>query len=132
MELTLSFNLLEAEFFYVSPKKPVSTVPLVYLTFAFDEGQVAYNLNNQAKLTRKMERIVKTILKKWQQENAVYQQALDQDLILMPDEHLDYQAALVKNLLILLKDNELPVIRLELVGSWPVFQTKDGQLDLTN
>ncbi|MGM0238323.1 MULTISPECIES: hypothetical protein [Enterococcus] len=79
-----------------------------------------------------MERIVKTILKKWQQENAVYQQALDQDLILMPDEHLDYQAALVKNLLILLKDNELPAIRLELVGSWPVFQTKDGQLDLAN
>lgn len=132
MELTLSFNLLEAEFFYVSPKKPVSPVPLVYVTLDLDKEQVAYDLNNQAKLTRKGERIVKTIIKKWQQENTDYQKVLDQDLILMPDEHLDHQAVLAKNLLILLKEDDFPVIRLELVGSWPIFQTKAGRLDLAD
>ena len=42
MKLTVSMDILEEAFYYVSPVKPVSTVPLIYVTFLAEKSQVAY------------------------------------------------------------------------------------------
>ena len=42
MKLTVSLDILEKTFYYVSPVKPVSTVPLIYATFLMEKAQVAY------------------------------------------------------------------------------------------
>lgn len=64
-----------------------------------------------------------------------YLQALDQDLLLSNNEHLFQQQLLVQALLKELRKleaaDELKLIRLELTGSWPLYQTEEGLLDLT-
>lgn len=53
MKLTVSLDILEEAFYYVSPVKPVSTVPLVYATFLAEKTEVAYTTDNEAKFARK-------------------------------------------------------------------------------
>lgn len=59
MKLTISMDLLEEMFYYVSPVKPVSTVPLIYATFLASKDQLAYTTENEAKFARKIERSFK-------------------------------------------------------------------------
>lgn len=129
MNLTISLDLLAAEFFYVVPQKPVSTLPLIYLTVLAEKNQVAYNLENQAKLSRPLERSLRRALQEISLKEADYLKILDHDEIVTPQQHLTYQTKLVENLLAELQ--EIPVIRMELAGSWPVFQTVAGRLDLS-
>lgn len=60
MKLTVSLDILEKTFYYVSPVKPVSTVPLIYATFLMEKAQVAYTTENEVKFARKVERSFKT------------------------------------------------------------------------
>lgn len=132
MKLTISLDILEEAFYYVSPVKPVSTVPLIYATFSVEKGQVAYTTDNELKFTRKVERTFKSAFHKIVQENRAYREILDQDKILSPQEHLALQSKLLDSLIMAIQEYpELTLIRVELTGSWPVFQTEAGHLDLT-
>ncbi|MGO3115010.1 hypothetical protein [Enterococcus pseudoavium] len=132
MKLTISLDILEETFYYVSPVKPVSTVPLIYTTFLAEKAQVAYTTENEAKFARKIERSFKMAFHEVLQENREYRQSLDQDQLLAPQEHLTKQGKLIESLLTAIqKYPELQLIRVELVGSWPLYQTAAGRLDLT-
>jgi|GEM_PF-1992231 len=131
MKLTVSMDILEEAFYYVSPAKPVSTVPLIYVTFLAEKSQVAYTAENEAKFARKTERIVKTAFHEILQKNQEYREALDNDTVLTPQEHLTKQGHLMDATITAFQSApELNVIRVEVTGSWPVFQTEAGQLDL--
>ena len=135
MKLTLAIDLLENEWNIVEPNKPVSPVPLIFTTFLLDRKRLAYDLNNQPKLARNDERDLKKILKLLRTNHREYLQALDQDMLLSNNEHLFQQQLLVQALLKELRKleaaDELKLIRLELTGSWPLYQTEEGLLDLT-
>lgn len=135
MKLTLAIDLLENEWNIVEPNKPVSPVPLIFATFLLDKKRVAYDMDNQLKLTRNDERELKKILKLLRTSHREYLQALDQDMLLSNNEHLFQQQLLVQALLKELRklevSDELKLIRLELTGSWPLYQTEEGLLDLT-
>lgn len=131
MKLTVSLDILEAAFYYVSPVKPVSTVPLIYATFLAEKAQVAYTTENEPKFARKVERSFKAAFHEIVEANQEYREVLDQDQILTSQEHLAKQGQLVNSVITALqKYPELKLIRLELAGSWPVFQTETGHLDL--
>lgn len=131
MKLTVSLDLLEKEFYYVSPVKPVSTVPLIYATFLAEKAQVAYTTENEAKFARKVEHSFKAAFHEIVEVNREYSDALDQDRLLAPQEHLTNQAKLIDSVIAATqKYPELQLIRVELSGSWPVYQTEAGQLDL--
>lgn len=135
MKLTLAIDLLENEWNIVAPNKPVSPVPLIFATFLLDRKRLAYDLNNQPKLVRNDERDLKKILKLLRTNHREYLQALDQDMLLSNNEHLFQQQLLVQALLKELRKleaaDELKLIRLELTGSWPLYQTEEGLLDLS-
>lgn len=132
MKLTISMDLLEEMFYYVSPLKPVSTVPLIYATFLVDKAQIAYTTENEVKLARKVERSFKAAFHEVLEKNRAYGKMLDQDTLLSPQEHLKQQGKLIDSIIVALQQYpELTLIRLELAGSWPMFQTEAGQLDLT-
>lgn len=135
MKLTLAIDLLENEWNIVESNKPVSPVPLIFATFLLDRKRLAYDLNNQPKLARNDERDLKKILKLLRTNHREYLQALDQDMLLSNNEHLFQQQLLVQALLKELRKfeaaDELKLIRLELTGSWPLYQTEEGLLDLT-
>lgn len=135
MKLTLAIDLLENEWNIVEANKPVSPVPLIFATFLLDRKRLAYDLNNQPKLARNDERDLKKILKLLRTNHREYLQALDQDMLLSNNEHLFQQQLLVQALLKELRKleaaDELKLIRLELTGSWPLYQTEEGLLDLT-
>lgn len=135
MKLTLAIDLLENEWNIVEPNKPVSPVPLIFATFLLDKKRVAYDMDNQPKLTRNDERELKKLLKLLRTSHREYLQALDQDMLLSNNEHLFQQQLLVQALLKELRklevSDELKLIRLELTGSWPLYQTEEGLLDLT-
>lgn len=131
MKLTVSLDILEEAFYYVSPIKPVSTVPLIYATFFAEKAQVAYTIENEPKFARKVERSFKAAFHEIVEANQEYREILDQDKLLSPQEHLTKQAELVDSVIVAIqKFPELDLIRLELAGSWPVFQTEAGHLDL--
>ncbi|MGO2637777.1 MAG: hypothetical protein ACTJHK_00985 [Enterococcus viikkiensis] len=132
MKLTISMDLLEEAFYYVSPVKPVSTVPLIYATFLAGKDQIAYTTENEAKFARKIERVFKAAFHEVIEENRSYGDMLDQDTLLSPQEHVNQQGKLINSIIVALQRYpELQLIRLELAGSWPLFQTEAGQLDLT-
>ncbi|EOH91163.1 hypothetical protein [Enterococcus pallens] len=135
MKLTLAIDLLENEWNIVEPNKPVSPVPLIFATFLIDKKRLAFDLNNQPKLARNDERDLKKILKLLRTNHREYLQALDQDLLLSNNEHLFQQQLLVQALLQELRKleaaDELKLIRLELTGGWPLYQTEEGLLDLS-
>lgn len=132
MKLTISLDILEEAFYYVSPMKPVSTVPLIYATFLIEKSQVAYTIDNKPKFIRKIERLFKVAFHEIIQENQAYREILDQDQLLPLEEHLAQQSQLIESVKAAIqKYPELNLIRLELAGSWPVFQTEAGHLDLT-
>lgn len=132
MKLTIAMDILEEAFYYVSPKKPVSTLPLIYATFLIEKNQVAYTTENEPKFARKIERTFKIILHEIVQANQIYRSILDQDQGLPPQEYLAKQEQLVTSILTAFqKYPEFSLIRLELAGSWPLFQTVEGHLDLT-
>lgn len=135
MKLTLAIDLLENEWNIVESNKPVSPVPLIFATFLLDRKRLAYDLNNQPKLVRNDERDLKKILKLLRTNHREYLQALDQDMLLSNNEHLFQQQLLVQALLKELRKleaaDELKLIRLELTGSWPLYQTEEGLLDLS-
>ncbi|MFC4772411.1 hypothetical protein [Enterococcus hermanniensis] len=132
MKLTISLDLLEEAFYYVSPTKPVSAVPLVYLTLAVEKAQIAYTTDNEAKLARKIERSFKAAFHEILQANQVYRSELDQDKLLTPQDHLKKQGQVVDSIVAAIKKYpELSLIRVELAGSWPLYQTQEGHLDLT-
>mgnify|MGYP001065075802 CR=1 FL=1 len=135
MKLTLAIDLLENEWNIVKANKPVSPVPLIFATFLIDKKRLAFDLNNQPKLARNDERELKKILKLLRTNHREYFQALDQDLLLSNNEHLFQQQLLVQALLQELRKleaaDELKLIRLELTGSWPLYQTEEGLLDLS-
>lgn len=131
MKLTVSLDILEEAFYYVSPIKPVSTVPLIYATFFAEKAQMAYTIENEPKFARKVERSFKTAFHEIVEANQEYREFLDQDRLLSPQEQLTKQAELVDSVIAAIqKFPELDLIRLELAGSWPVFQTEAGHLDL--
>lgn len=135
MKLTLAIDLLENEWNIVESNKPVSPVTLIFATFLLDRKRLAYDLNNQPKLVRNDERDLKKILKLLRTNHREYLQALDQDMLLSNNEHLFQQQLLVQALLKELRKleaaDELKLIRLELTGSWPLYQTEEGLLDLS-
>lgn len=132
MKLTISLDILEEAFYHVSPMKPVSTVPLIYATFLAEKGQVAYTTENEAKFTRKIERTFKTAFHEIVQANQKYQEILDQDKLLSLQEHSTLQGQLINSVIdTIQKYPELQLIRVELTGSWPVYQTEAGHLDLS-
>ncbi len=135
MKLTLAIDLLENEWNIVEPNKPVSPVPLIFATLLLDKKRVAYTLDNQPKLSRNDERDLKEILKKMRTDHRGYLQALDQDALLSSNEHLSQQQQLLQALIAELRGMEaayeLKLIRLELTGSWPLYQTEEGLLDLS-
>lgn len=132
MKLTVSLDILEEAFYYVSPVKPVSTVPLIYTTFLAEKNQVAYTTENEAKFARKIERSFKAAFHEIVQENTDYREILDQDSILSQREHLTKQGQLIESIVSAIQQYpELKLIRVELAGSWPVYQTEAGTLDLT-
>lgn len=132
MKLTISLDILEEAFYYVSPMKPVSTVPLIYATFLIEKSQVAYTIDNKLKFIRKIERLFKAAFHEIIQENQAYSEILDQDQLLPLEEHLAQQSQLIESVKAAIqKYPELNLIRLELAGSWPVFQTEAGHLDFT-
>lgn len=131
MKLTVSLDILEEAFYYVSPIKPVSAVPLIYATFFAEKAQVAYTIENEPKFARKVERSFKAAFHEIVEANQEYREILDQDKLLSPQEQLTKQAELVDSVIVAIqKFPELDLIRLELAGSWPVFQTEAGHLDL--
>ncbi|MGM0165122.1 hypothetical protein IGI39_000063 [Enterococcus sp. AZ135] len=131
MKLTISLDILEEAFYYVSPVKPVSTVPLIYLTFLAEKSQVAYTTENEAKFARKTERVFKASFHEVVQENRAYREILDQDKLLPLEEHLAQQSQLIESVRrAVQKYPELSLIRMELTGSWPLLQTEAGRLDL--
>ncbi|MDU5334157.1 hypothetical protein [Enterococcus sp.] len=131
MKLTVSLDILEEAFYYVSSIKPVSTVPLMYATFFAEKAQVAYTIENEPKFARKVERSFKAAFHEIVEANQEYRKILDQDKLLSPQEQLTKQAELVDSVIAAIqKYPELDLIRLELAGSWPVFQTEAGHLDL--
>lgn len=135
MKLTLEIDLLENEWNIVEPNKPVSPVPLIFATFLINKKRLAFDLSNQPKLARNDERDLKKILKLLRTNHREYLQALDQDLLLSNNEHLFQQQLLVQALLKELRKleaaDELKLIRLELTGGWPLYQTEEGLLDLS-
>ena len=132
MKLTISLDILEEAFYYVSPMKPVSTVPLIYATFLIEKSQVAYTIDNKPKFIRKIERLFKAAFHEIIQENQAYREILDQDQLLPLEEHLAQQSQLIESVKAAIqKYPELNLIRIELAGSWPVFQTEAGHLDFT-
>ena len=132
MKLTISLDILEEAFYYVSPMKPVSTVPLIYATFLIEKSQVAYTIDNKPKFIRKIERLFKATFHEIVQGNQAYREILDQDQLLPLEEHLAQQSQLIESVKAAIqKYPELNLIRLELAGSWPVFQTEAGHLDFT-
>lgn len=131
MKLTVSLDILEEAFYYVSPIKPVSTVPLIYATFFAEKAQVAYTIENEPKFARKVERSFKAAFHEIVEANQEYRKILDQDKLISPQEQLTKQAELIDSLIATFqKYPELDLIRLELAGSWPVFQTEAGHLGL--
>lgn len=131
MKLTVSLDILEEAFYYVSPIKPVSTVPLIYATFFAEKAQVAYTIENEPKFACKVERSFKAAFHEIVEANQEYRKILDEDKLLSPQEQLTKQAELVDSVIAAIqKYPELDLIRLELAGSWPVFQTEAGHLDL--
>ncbi|MBO1306439.1 hypothetical protein JZO70_09720 [Enterococcus sp. 669A] len=135
MKLTLAIDLLENEWNIVEPNKPVSPVPLIFATLLLDKKRVAYSLDNKPKLSRNDERDLKGILKKMRTDHRGYLQALDQDALLPSNEHLSQQQQLLQALITELRgmeaEDQLKLIRLELTGSWPLYQTEEGLLDLS-
>ncbi|WP_137663578.1 hypothetical protein [Enterococcus hulanensis] len=132
MKLTISLDILEEAFYYVSPMKPVSTVPLIYATFLIEKSQVAYMIDNKPKFIRKIERLFKAAFHEIIQKNQAYSEILDQDQLLPLEEHLAQQSQLIESVKAAIqKYPELNLIRIELAGSWPVFQTEAGHLDFT-
>lgn len=132
MKLTISLDILEEAFYYVSPMKPVSTVPLIYATFLIEKSQVAYTIDNKPKFIRKIERLFKAAFHEIVQGNQAYREILDQDQLLPLEKHLAQQSQLIESVKAAIqKYPELNLIRLELAGSWPVFQTEAGHLDFT-
>lgn len=131
MKLTISLDLLEEAFYYVSPTKTVSTVPLVYLTFTAEKAQIAYTTDNEAKLARKVERSFKVAFHEILQANQTYRSELDQDQLLATQDHLMKQGQLIDSIVMAIKEYpELQLIRVELAGSWPLYQTPAGHLNL--
>lgn len=129
MKLTVSLDILEAVFYYVSPVKPVSTVPLIYATFFAEKAQVAYTIENEPKFVRKVERLFKAAFHEIVEANQEYRKILDRDKLISPQEQLTKQAELIDSVIATFqKYPELDLIRLELAGSWPVFQTEAGRL----
>lgn len=93
---------------------------------------MAYTTDNEAKFARKIERVFKAAFHEIVQANQAYREILDQDKLLSFDEHLKKQRQLIESIKeAIQKYPELTLIRLELTGSWPVFQTEAGRLDLT-
>ena len=88
MKLTVSLDILEKTFYYVSPVKPVSTVPLIYATFLMEKAQVAYTTENEVKFARKVERSFKTAFHEIVEANQEYRELLDQDQLLSSQQHL--------------------------------------------
>ncbi|MDT2457213.1 hypothetical protein [Enterococcus avium] len=131
MKLTVSLDILEKTFYYVSPVKPVSTVPLIYATFLMEKAQVAYTTENEVKFARKVERSFKTAFHEIVEANQDYRELLDQDQLLSSQQHLTYQANLIDSVIATIREYpDMQLIRVELAGSWPVFQTEAGRLDL--
>lgn len=130
MKVTGAIDLLAQEIYFVSPQKPVSPVPLIFVTFMAEKQQVAYTTDNELKLARTYERQIKQIVRQIHAQFEPYLAALDQDQLLPLTEHLKQQAALVVALDAALAESTCPVIRIELAGSWPVLQTSAGRLDL--
>ncbi|MGM0214381.1 hypothetical protein [Enterococcus sp. AZ109] len=135
MKLTLAIDLLENEWNIVEPNKPVSPVPLIFATFLLDKKRLAYTMDNKPKLARNDERDLKAILKKLRTNHRGYLQALDQDALLPSNEHLSQQQQLLQAMIGELRkmeaEGELKLIRLEMTGSWPLYQTEEGLLDLS-
>lgn len=133
MKLTISLDILEEAFYYVSPVKPVSTVPLIYTTFSAEKAEIAYTTDNEAKFARKIERSFKAAFRGIVQANQEYRKILDQDTLLSPQEQLTMQRKLIDSIVTTIKKYpELTLIRVELAGSWPVYQTAAGHLDLAD
>lgn len=66
------------------------------------------------------------------QANQKYQEILDQDKLLSLQEHSTLQGQLINSVIdTIQKYPELQLIRVELTGSWPVYQTEAGHLDLS-
>ncbi|MGX7204571.1 hypothetical protein [Enterococcus pingfangensis] len=133
MKLTISLDILEEAFYYVSPVKPVSTVPLIYTTFSAEKAEVAYTTDNEAKFARKIERSFKAAFHEIVQANQDYRKILDQDTLLAPQEYLAMQGKLIDSIVTSIKKYpELALIRVEFAGSWPAYQTAAGHLDLAD
>jgi hypothetical protein len=63
--------------------------------------------------------------------NQEYRDLLDQDQLLSSQQHLTYQANLIDSVIATIREYpDMQLIRVELAGSWPVFQTEAGRLDL--
>ncbi|MGG5329613.1 hypothetical protein [Enterococcus sp. AZ163] len=134
MKLTLVIDLLENEWNIVEPNKLVSPEPLIFATFLIHKKRLTADSNNQPQLGRNDERELKKILKLLRTNHREYLQALDQDILLSNNEHLFQQQLLMQAMLSELRKleapDELKLIRLELTGSWPLYQTEEGLLDL--
>ncbi|MGG5314344.1 hypothetical protein [Enterococcus sp. AZ072] len=134
MKLTLAIDLLENEWNIVEPNKLVSPEPLIFATFLIHKKRLTVDSNNQPQLGRNDERELKKILKLLRTNHREYLQALDQDILLSNNEHLFQQQLLMQAMLSELRKleapDELKLIRLELTGSWPLYQTEEGLMDL--
>lgn len=130
MKVTGAIDLLAQELYFVSPQKPVSPVPLIFVTFSAEKKQIAYTTDNEPKLARVYERKIKQIVRNVHTQFVTYLAALDEDQIVATEEHFKNQAGIITLLQTQLADFECPVIRIEFAGSWPVFQTAAGQLIL--
>ncbi|MEO1769048.1 hypothetical protein [Candidatus Enterococcus ferrettii] len=134
MKLTLAIDLLENEWNIIEPNKLVSPEPLIFATFLINKKRLTADSNNQPQLGRNDERELKKILKLLRTNHREYLQALDQDILLSNNEHLFQQQLLMQAMLSELRKleapDELKLIRLELTGSWPLYQTEEGLLDL--
>lgn len=132
--ITTSIDLLEKSIYYVDPHHVVSPVPLVFATFHVEQPFVAFTKENTLKLARSEERKIKEVIKKVAEAHQSYLMVLDQDQLLETHIHLREQAALVDDLLkelqAIAEPEKMQLLRLELAGSWPMFQTQAGLLDL--
>ena len=103
------------------------------MTFSAEKAEIAYTTENEPKFARKVERSFKATFHKVVEANQEYRVILDQDTILSPQEQWDRQKQLIDSILAAMQEyTELKLIRVELAGSWPVFQTEEGQLDLAD
>ncbi|MDY6440953.1 hypothetical protein SSU93_07870 [Enterococcus avium] len=96
-----------------------------------EKAQVAYTTENEVKFARKVERSFKTAFHEIVEANQEYRELLDQDQLLSSQQHLTYQANLIDSVIATIREYpDMQLIRVELAGSWPVFQTEAGRLDL--